>query len=223
MCVTARRLLSGLKRIYNHARGWMPNSKLKNLVSQEFFSRPTLEVAPDLLGMVLCRRQPDNSILQAAIVEVEAYTADDPACHAWKGKTPRCEVMFGPAGRSYVYFIYGMYNCLNVVTEPDGIAGAILIRAIDAEGGSGPGKLCKTWQIDRSHNALDLTDPNGELFLIEGTKPQKKEIGKSIRVGISQAQERLWRFFINDHPRVSVKNPRPKVAKSKSASARGRS
>src|ERR1700722_17436772 len=98
--------------------------------SEDFYSRPTLEVAPELLGSILCRRLPDNSIIFAPIVEVEAYTADDPACHASKGMTKRCEVMFGPAGRSYVYFIYGMYNCLNVVTEPSGVAGAVLVRAI---------------------------------------------------------------------------------------------
>lgn len=194
----------------------MLTRKSKTQITEEFFSRPTLEVAPDLLGMMLCRRQNDGSILQAAIVEVEAYTADDPACHAWRGKTKRCEVMFGPAGHSYVYFIYGMYNCLNVVTEPDGIAGAVLIRAIDTEGGSGPGKLCKTWEIDRSHNAINLVDPAQELFLVEGNKLAKNEIGKSIRIGISTAQERLWRFYIKEHPRLSVKNPRPKAQKKRS-------
>lgn len=174
----------------------------------EFFSRPTLEVAPELLGSILCRRLSDGELLYAPVVEVEAYTADDPACHAFRGRTKRCEVMFGPAGRSYVYFIYGMYNCLNVVTEPVNVAGAILIRAIAAEGGSGPGKLCKTWQIERRHNDLDLRDPAGELWLVEGEMPSKKEIGKSKRVGISQAQDRLWRFFIKEHPQVSVKKVR---------------
>lgn len=180
--------------------------------SDAFFARPTLEVAPELLGTILCRRLPEG-ILHAQIVEVEAYTADDPACHAWRGKTPRCEVMFGPAGRSYVYFIYGMYNCLNVVTEPDGTAGAVLIRAIDFKGGEGPGKLCKTWQIDRTHNALNLMDPAGELWLVEGRNLKKSEVGKSMRVGISVAQDRLWRFFVNDHPRISVRNVKPHLPK----------
>lgn len=80
-----------------------------------FFERPTLEVANDLLGQVLVRHL-DNIVVQAEIVEVEAYTADDPACHAFAGRRPRCEVMFGPPGHAYVYFIYGMYHCLNVVT-----------------------------------------------------------------------------------------------------------
>lgn len=190
--------------------------EVSKVFPQEFFSRPTLEVAPDLLGTILCRRM-STGLLQAQIVEVEAYTADDPACHAWRGKTKRCEVMFGPAGVSYVYFIYGMYNCLNVVTEPDGIAGAVLIRAVATDGGDGPGKLCKTLQIDRSHNAVNLMDPNGELWLEKGSQIADSEIGRSIRVGISVAQDRLWRFFIKGHPHVSVKTVRPHRPKSKSA------
>lgn len=186
--------------------------------SEDFFSRPTLEVAPDLLGAVLCRRV-DGSILSAQIVEVEAYTSDDPACHASRGKTRRCEVMFGPAGRSYVYFIYGMYNCLNVVTEPDGIAGAVLIRAVDFCGGEGPGKLCRTWNIDRSHNAVNLMDPAGELWLARPDRVESFEIGCSPRVGISLAQDRPWRFFIKDHPRLSLKSY-PPVKRKKSAKRR---
>lgn len=183
--------------------------------SREFFARPTVEVAPDLLGMILCRRLSDGSIAKAEIVEVEAYTADDPACHAWRGKTKRCEVMFGPPGYSYVYFIYGMYNCLNVVTEPDGIAGAILIRAIDTAGGNGPGKLCKTWEINREHNGIDLLDRSGVLYLEPGRKLDAADIGISIRVGISVAQENLWRFFIKGHSQVSVAIVKAKVPKKR--------
>jgi DNA-3-methyladenine glycosylase len=102
------------------------------------------------LGKTLVR-QFEKARLEAEIVEVEAYTADDPACHAYSGRRPRCEVMFGPPGHAYVYFIYGMYYCLNVVTEVDGIAGAVLIRALaerekvgDEKLLSGPGKLCQT-------------------------------------------------------------------------------
>ncbi|HEY9870712.1 MAG TPA: DNA-3-methyladenine glycosylase, partial [Candidatus Obscuribacterales bacterium] len=82
---------------------------------QEFYSRDTLTVARDLIGSLLCRRLNGRGILCAPIVEVEAYTADDPACHAARGWTQRCSVMFGPPGHAYVYFIYGMYHCLNVV------------------------------------------------------------------------------------------------------------
>ncbi len=193
---------------------------LEAVFSEDFFSRPTLEVAPELLGAILCRRLPGGEILSAAIVEVEAYTADDPACHASRGITKRCEVMFGRSGQTYIYFIYGMYNCLNVVTEPDGIAGAVLIRAIDINGGNGPGKLCKTLDINRTHNAINLMDSSGELWLVKGQAPAKNEIACSERIGISLAQERLWRFFIKDHPQVSRKKVIP--YKSKTRSTKGK-
>lgn len=187
----------------------------EDLFSREFFSRPTLEVAPDLLGAYLCRRLADGTLIQAPIVELEAYTADDPACHAFKGLTKRCQVMFGPAGFSYVYFIYGMYNCLNVVTEPDGQAGAILLRALEMPGGSGPGKLCQTLQITREHNGVDLTKPESPIFLSKGSSLTSNQIGQSIRVGISQAQDRLWRYFVKDSEFLSVKVVKPHKAKSK--------
>jgi DNA-3-methyladenine glycosylase len=191
----------------------VPN--LSAVFKKKFFCRSTLEVAPDLIGAILCRRLADGTILHAPIVELEAYTSDDPACHAFRGLTKRCEVMFGPGGYSYVYFIYGMYNCLNVVTEPEGEAGAVLIRAIGTEGGNGPGKLCKTWGITREHNALSLMDPNGELWIVKGPEIPKGRIGTSIRVGISQAQDRLWRFYLKDNEFVSVKNVRPHKPKKK--------
>ncbi len=152
-------------------------------------------------------------MVYAPIVEVEAYTMDDPACHASRGETPRCRVMFGMPGRAYVYFIYGMYNCLNVVTEPEGTAGAVLLRAIGTDGGEGPGKLCREWQIDRQHNGCDLLDPAGELWIAQGGPIAEADIGESIRVGISVAQERPWRFFLKDHPHISVKKVKPHVRK----------
>lgn len=193
---------------------FIPN--LTDVFKQKFFNRPTLEVAPDLVGAILCRRMANGEVLHAPIVELEAYTSDDPACHAFRGMTKRCEVMFGPGGYAYVYFIYGMYNCLNVVTERKGEAGAVLIRAIGVEGGNGPGKLCKTWGITRDHNALNLMDPNGELWLVKGPRIAEAQIGVSIRVGISQAQDRLWRFYLKDNEFVSVKNVKPHKPKSKS-------
>lgn len=188
---------------------------LNNVFPEEFYSRSTLQVAPDLLGTVLCRRLPEG-VICAEIVEVEAYTEDDPACHASRGITKRCEVMFGAAGRSYVYFIYGMYNCFNVVTETHGKPGAVLIRAVGIKGGEGPGKLCKTLKIDRTLNAVNLMDPEGPLWIVEGRKIPKREIGKSIRVGISVAQEKQWRYFIKEHPHISVKNVKPHKPKSRS-------
>ncbi|MBX9770155.1 MAG: DNA-3-methyladenine glycosylase, partial [Candidatus Obscuribacterales bacterium] len=171
----------------------------------DFYRRSTLLVARDLLGAQLCRNIGGKTVLSGPIVEVEAYTADDPACHASRGKTKRCEVMFGPPGHAYVYFIYGMYHCLNVVTEPDGVPGAVLIRAVGADGADGPGKLCRQWQIDAKHNGVSLVQPGSELWICPSEPLKDSEIAVTARIGISAAQDRLWRFFIKDHPAVSGK------------------
>lgn len=180
-------------------------SELKRPLSADFFIRPTVAVARDLLGARLCRAIAPGLIVSGLIVEVEAYTHDDPACHAFRGQTPRTKVMFGPPGNAYVYFIYGMYHCLNVVTEPDGTPGAVLIRAVDAEGTDGPGKLCRQWQIDSSHNGIALTSSKSALWICAGKAIESDRIGVSARIGISKGRERPWRFFIKDHPRLSVK------------------
>jgi DNA-3-methyladenine glycosylase len=162
---------------------------------EEFYARATLKVAKDLLGCRLHRRLPSGLTLSAEITEVEAYTADDPACHAFKGKTKRTEIMFGPPGRAYVYFIYGMYYCLNVVTEPEGIPGAVLIRGLEGVGLNGPGKICRHWQIDRDLNGVNLLCSDSSLWITKRKAGLKPKIQTSERIGISQAQDRLWRFY----------------------------
>lgn len=176
---------------------------MSDSLPSSFFDRPTLEVAPQLLGQILVRRFDDGRVFRGVISEVEAYTADDPACHAFGGKKRRCEVMFGPAGHAYVYFIYGMYHCLNVVTEPDGTPGAILIRGLsngceDSRQVSGPGRLCRFLDIDLSFNGLPLFSDNELLSIAPGKTPAK--IFATPRIGISKAIERLWRFT-SDEPK----------------------
>lgn len=176
---------------------------LHTVYPERFYRRPTLEVARDLLGSILCRKMPDGTILHGPIVELEAYTQDDPACHAARGKTPRCSVMFGPAGRAYVYFIYGMYYCLNVVTEPEHTPGAVLIRAVGAAGTNGPGKLCRQWNINFEHNGISLMDVNSALWICQAEPVKDKDVITTTRVGISSAQDRPWRFLLKDHESVS--------------------
>jgi DNA-3-methyladenine glycosylase len=166
--------------------------------SEAFFARPTVKVAPELIGVYLNRRLPNGTILRALISEVEAYTADDPASHAFKGETKRSQVMFGAPGRAYVYFIYGMYYCLNVVTEDVGVAGAVLIRGLLGEGLDGPGKICREWQIDQSLNGLNLLDPASVLWLSKPEGIARHEIAVSPRIGISKATDKLWRFYLKD-------------------------
>lgn len=191
-------------RVKNGVRETMTaGGKNAETLPQQFFHRDTVTVARELIGTTLCRRLDDGTILSGAIVEVEAYTQDDPACHAFRGKTKRCEVMFGPGGFAYVYFIYGMYNCLNVVTEIEGTAGAVLIRAVSSEGTNGPGKLCRAWAIDRTHNGVDLMNAESPLWLVRGERVPDEQIDITRRIGLSVAQEQLWRFSVKNHPDVS--------------------
>ncbi len=182
-----------------------------------FYRRPAPEVAPELLGKVLTRRS-DEGIASGRIVEVEAYGGcDDAASHAYTGIRPRNEVMFGPAGRVYVYFIYGMYHCVNAVTGQNGEGEACLIRALEPARGidlmirrrglnemrkltNGPGKICTALHIDRSLNGRLLT--SSEIFISDdGYVPRRIE--RSQRIGIGKAKEKLWRFYIEDNPYVS--------------------
>lgn len=179
---------------------------------RSFYARPTLEVAPELLGKIL-----HHGTMSARIVEVEAYRAgDDPASHAYRGLTPRNKIMFGVPGHLYVYFIYGMYYCANVVCEKEGTAGACLIRAVEPLDGvermqanrvmargfalsNGPGKLCLALGIDKSHNGTDLT--TDDLYLSDDRYHAK--IKTSPRIGIRVGTEKKWRYFIDGNAWLS--------------------
>ncbi|MEW5820004.1 MAG: DNA-3-methyladenine glycosylase [Cyanobacteriota bacterium] len=181
----------------------------KNVLTREFCERDTLIVAPQLLGCILHHRVDKNTILSGIIVETEAYTQNDPACHAYKGKTPRSATLFGECARAYVYFIYGMYHCFNVVTEPYDTAGAVLIRALEPmpplSHTHGPGRLCKSMKITKELNEVDLTDHDGPLWITFGDTIPKSKIITTTRIGISLAKDFKWRFYIKDNPHVSVK------------------
>lgn len=191
----------------------------------EILSRSPLDAAPDLLGHVIeVGRGPERRA--GRIVEVEAYHgAEDPASHAYRGPTPRTLVMFGPAGRLYVYLSYGVHWCANVVCGPDGEAGAVLLRAIEpldglvgmwrdrpkakreTDLGSGPGKLCAALGIDHDHNGTDLLARDASVRLRAGTGIEPDLVRTGPRVGISRATEWPWRFVIDGNPHVS--RPRP--------------
>jgi len=182
--------------------------------------RPTLDVAKDLIGKFLIFKNENNIIFSVRLVEVEAYIgSDDLACHAHKGRTERNAVMFGSGGFSYIYFIYGMYHCLNFVTEEKEFPAAVLVRASDPIEGidemhklypnpgqkkltSGPGKLCKALGLTLKHNNLDLTGPR--LYLEDrGYIPD--EIVATPRIGISKAVNRKWRFYDKNSNFISAK------------------
>jgi DNA-3-methyladenine glycosylase len=156
-------------------------------------------VARSLVGKYLVRVI-DGRTLAGKIIEVEAYVGpQDKACHASKGRTQRTDVMFGPAGVAYVYLIYGMYHCLNVVTEREEFPSAVLIRAIEIDGKliDGPGRLCRAMQIDRSLNRADLTMGDSLWFEDRGAAVKRGDIGAHPRIGVDYAGEwatELWRF-----------------------------
>ena len=164
-----------------------------------YFNRPTVTVARSLVGKYLVRAI-EGRILAGKIVEVEAYVGPkDKACHASKGRTPRTDVMFGPAGVAYVYLIYGMYHCLNVVTEREEFPSAVLIRAIEIDGEliDGPGRLCRTLRIDRSLNRADLTEGESLWFEDREVVLKRGELGAHTRIGVDYAgawAKKLWRF-----------------------------
>lgn len=158
-----------------------------------FFNRPTLSVARELLGKELTFKGQ-----KAIITETEAYIGEnDPACHAAKGKTKRTAIMYGRAGFSYVYLIYGMYHCLNFVTEHEDFPAAVLIRAVQMKNIpdqklNGPGKLCRFLGITTEHNGVDLLA--SEDFYVSDTG-LCLPFTTTTRVGISAGQDKEWRFL----------------------------
>jgi DNA-3-methyladenine glycosylase len=189
-------------------------------VNRDFFDRSVHEVARDLIG---ARIGVGKSA--GVIVETEAYEASDPACHAYIGRTARNEVLFGPPGHAYVYLSYGIHNLLNFVTEPEGTASAVLIRALEPTDGielmrerrgqarvealcSGPGKLTEALGVDLSLNGADLFAPPFELEEAAGDGPAAG-IVTSPRIGITKAAELPWRYSVSGSRFVS--RPWPSV------------
>ena len=159
------------------------------VLQRKYFNRRTVDVARSLIGKYLVR---DNGRGQVSgkIIEVEAYVGPhDKACHASKGRTKRTDVLFGPPGISYVYLIYGMYYCLNVVTEREEFPAAVLMRAIEIDGAliDGPGRLCRALDIDRSLNRHDLTI--GRTLWLENRAVRVKQVDVGIypRIGVDYA------------------------------------
>jgi DNA-3-methyladenine glycosylase len=187
-----------------------------------FYARPATEVAPALLGQVLVRALPDGTRAVARIVEVEAYEPDDPASHAFRGRTPRNAAMFGPPGHLYVYFTYGMHFCMNAVTGRSGEGSAVLLRAgepLDGVEGmrarrgrdpildlcSGPGRLTQALDVGRPDDGADLV--NGDRVWVERGSSSER-IGSGIRVGVHETT-RSWRYWLEGNVFVSRGRPGP--------------
>ena len=192
---------------------------LTRALDRSFFGRPTLTVAPDLLGKIIVHKV-DGQVLAGRIVETEAYLGQgDRAAHSARGRTCSTEVIFGPPGHAYVYLCYGMYECLNFVAEPNGRAGCVLIRAVEPILGieeierrrpkakrprdlaSGPGKLTLALGVTRVRNGVDIT--RGELAVRSLRRNEPMGIVATTRIGISVSQDLPYRFYIKDNEFVS--------------------
>jgi len=187
-------------------------------VLASFLDRPSVEVAPALLGCVLWSGE-----VAVRLTEVEAYEGfSDPASHAYRGQTPRNAVMFGPPGYAYVYFTYGMHFCVNLVCMPPGNPSAVLLRAgqivagvsvarsrrgpavSDRDLARGPARLCQALGIDRSLNGASVTDPDGPLRLVHGSGAS---VRSGPRVGVREGASTPWRFWLDGDPTVSPYRP----------------
>ncbi|MGZ4494927.1 MAG: DNA-3-methyladenine glycosylase [Nocardioides sp.] len=195
----------------------------------EALGGPVPDVARVLLGATLRHEHPEGTVA-VRLTEVEAYGGEaDPASHAWRGRTPRTEVMFGPAGRLYVYFSYGMHWCGNVVTGPDGDASAVLLRAgrvveglelarsrrgprvADKALARGPANLMQALGLDRAADGLDLLDGGAVRLEAGAGAPPVTEVEVGPRVGVSREADRPWRFWVPGDETVSSYRRSPRA------------
>lgn len=191
---------------------------------RSFFDRPVLEVAPDLLGRLVVHRTEDGDVT-ARLTEVEAYDGpNDPGSHAFRGRSKRNGTMFGPPGHVYVYFTYGMHYCMNLVCGPPGLPTGILLRAAEISDGAelarkrrptaksdrelarGPARLVEALGVARGDDGADICG-DGQLTVHHGTAAPKELIRTGPRVGLRDAPDFPWRFWIYGDPTVSVYRP----------------
>jgi DNA-3-methyladenine glycosylase len=201
----------------------------KEILPKTWFNRHSTEIAPELIGCTLVRII--NGIkIYGLIVETEAYSKDDPACHAYKKITNRNKIMFGEAGYVYVYQIYGLHHCFNIVTDKKNIPSAVLLRAVEFQReefskfsnfsyekfhriGSGPGKLCKILQIDKTDSEKELSENSGlfvckrKLGFTKDLDEKVKNIVQTTRIGITKGLELNWRWYLKESRSVSVRAP----------------
>lgn len=190
------------------------------ILDRNFYARKTEIVAVDLLGKIIVSECTAGALTAGRIVETEAYLGtNDPGAHAFRGPTPRTELLWGSPGYAYVYLIYGMYHCLNFVTETEGTAGCVLIRALEPLVGiptmtkrrglhlpqkqltNGPGKLTRALGIDLKQNRTDLTAT--PLSVHAAYASEKFDVATTTRIGLTKGQERLLRFYVRDNKFVS--------------------
>ena len=179
------------------------------IIPKEFFHRPAEVVAPDLIGSLLIKRMGNGKLLSGFIVETEAYSQLEPGCHGFRKKTKRNKTLFGNPGNLYVYITYGIYHCVNIVTDRSNWASGVLLRAVaipdeDERIASGPGLLARRFDLNISHDNLPISVENG-LWLTEKSKAMKdmEEIVQTTRIGISEGKDIAWRWYLKSSRSVS--------------------
>ncbi|WP_309742563.1 DNA-3-methyladenine glycosylase [Chamaesiphon sp. OTE_20_metabat_361] len=201
---------------------------MEAVIPTAWFDRSALSVAPDLIGCTLVRQLPDGTQLRGIIVETEAYQEGDPACHAYRKQTKRNQIMFGAPGYIYVYLIYGIYHCVNVVTDRIGAPSAVLIRALELtpetlstillkpkekpiKAAAGPGKLCLAMQINLALYGTKLELGSGQAMWIEHRSIDwqakldlgTNELTQTTRIGLTQGVDLPWRWYLKGCQAVS--------------------
>ena len=173
-----------------------------------FFERSAELVGPDLVGCRLVKRQADGSLLWGVIVETEAYSQDEPACHGYRRRTPQNETLFGPPGRFYVYVSYGIHHCVNVVTDRDNWANGVLLRAValpdePERAAAGPGLVARRFGLDRHHDSLAVTGENDVWLAARPASLARPTLVTTTRIGISQGEDLPLRWYLQTSRSVS--------------------
>ena len=179
-----------------------------NALPPEFFSRPAEVVGPELVGCRLVKRQPNGDMLWGVIVETEAYSQDEPACHGYRRRSPQNETLFGPPGRFYVYLSYGIHHCVNVVTDRPEWANGVLMRAVALPAepervAAGPGLLARRFGIDRSDDRRPATGEHGVWLAPRPASIVSPDLVTTTRIGISEGNELPLRWYLRASRSVS--------------------
>ena len=183
----------------------------KRSFNKNFFYRHSSLVAPDLIGCFLIRNMFDKGFLKGVIVETEAYSQEEEACHGKNKKTLSNKVLFGEPGRFYIYKCYGIHHCLNIVTDKDNFASGVLIRAVyvpnkDERIAAGPGLVTKVFEADKKFNSLKILDNNFLWISKREKKLEKKDLIQTTRIGISKAKNIKWRWYLKSSRSISKRD-----------------
>ena len=190
-----------------HPKNIIPPDTRK-ILPNSFFCRPANSVAPDLIGCMLVKKESSHKLLHGIIVETEAYSQEEPACHGYKRRTPANTTLFGKPGHFYVYLTYGIYHCVNVVTDKADWASGVLLRAIALPGEdervtAGPALIAKRFGLNQTHDSLPISLENGLWLAGRSSSESMQQIVQTTRIGIAKAKDLPWRWYLQSSRSIS--------------------